>query len=79
MACTCGSLLKSLGEKKTEEILLVSCESVFSAYAIHYFQNNKPYRLNRLSQNLSPAYCICLEIWIGVRKNYEDYHISSVK
>lgn len=76
----CVRLCTTLGERKTEEIVLVPSESVFSAYAIHYCQNNKPHRLNRLSQNFWPAYCICVENkdWSG--NNYkEDYHISSVK
>lgn len=76
----CVRLCRTLGERKTEEIVLVPSESVFSAYAIHYFQNNKPHRLNRLSQNFWPVYSICVENkdWSG--NNYkEDYHISSVK
>lgn len=60
--------------------MLVSSESVFSAYAIHYFQSNKPYRLNRLSQNFWPACCIHVENMDWSGDNYkEDYHISSVK
>lgn len=75
-----GMHVCDLGEKKTDEILLLSSESVFSAYAIYYFQNNKPYRLNRLSQNFWPVYCICLENMDWSGNNYKvDYHISSVK
>lgn len=60
-ACRCASKVRRKQKK--------SCYFLVNQFLvlIRYFQNNKPYRLNRLSRNFWPVYCIFVwKIWIGV-------------